>query len=116
MLSENTLEILYEHYDNPSDQEFEEDITRILYVFRLINRYVAKKNTNYKLLINHIIVLYNVFGRYAPIALHEYALTHKTDDILDYLNAVLKVCGRLEEDMQFNKEFLNALENSINDK
>lgn len=115
MLSENTLDLLFEHYGSYNEDEFEEDITRVLFIFRLINRFVSKGDTNYRLLINHVIVFYNVFERLAPIALKEYAAKHKNPDILRYLNSVLKVCGRMEEDAEYDDAFVKLLEDSFND-
>jgi hypothetical protein len=43
-------------------EDFKEDIMRFVYIFRLINRYNEKDILNYRLLLNHIIILYNVFG------------------------------------------------------
>jgi hypothetical protein len=62
--------ILYamKHYDNPQCKcmaEFYDDLNRIKYCKRLFRRYVAKAEMNplqLRLLVNHIIVLYNVFG------------------------------------------------------
>jgi hypothetical protein len=53
------------HYDNPqchSVQEFEEDIKRFLYLKKLISRYKNNDELRERLILNHIIVLYNVFG------------------------------------------------------
>ena len=53
------------HYYNPtfSDiEEFNEDLKRFKYIKRLINRYLDQENMAERLLLNHIIVLNNVFG------------------------------------------------------
>jgi len=53
------------HYDNPqcsSYEEFEEDLKRIQYLKRLFNRYEASGELKERLILNHIIVLYNCFG------------------------------------------------------
>ena len=65
-LNENNF-LLYamHHYDNPqchSVQEFEEDIKRFLYLKKLISRYKNNDELRERLILNHIIVLYNVFG------------------------------------------------------
>lgn len=65
-LNENNF-LLYamHHYDNPqchSVQEFEEDIKRFLYLKKLISRYKNKGELRERLILNHIIVLYNIFG------------------------------------------------------
>ena len=59
--------ILYaaKHYDNPnctSVTEFHNDLKRLRYIKRLINRYYNTKILKTKLLLNHIVILYNLFG------------------------------------------------------
>lgn len=56
---------LIKSYDNPhcyGIEEFDEDVKRIKYIKRLINRYVVYGETKERLLLNHIISFYNVFG------------------------------------------------------
>lgn len=53
------------HYDNPqctSIAEFEEDMKRFLYLKKLFFRYKTNNELRERLILNHIIVLYNVFG------------------------------------------------------
>lgn len=53
------------HYDNPqctSVVEFEEDLKRFGYLKKLFNRYVENNELRERLIVNHIIVLYNLFG------------------------------------------------------
>mgnify|MGYP006096124507 CR=1 FL=1 len=65
-LNENTIEpFMMRVYDNPqctSIEEFQEDIKRIKYIKRLFNRYLTNGELKERLILNHIIVLYNVFG------------------------------------------------------
>ena len=53
------------HYYNPrfSDiEEFNEDLKRFKYVKRLLNRYLDEGNLSERLILNHLIVIFNVFG------------------------------------------------------
>lgn len=53
------------HYDNPqchSTDEFVEDIRRIKYIKKLITRYIDKGELKERLILNHFIVLSNVFN------------------------------------------------------
>ena len=53
------------NYDNPGCSgmsDLEEDIKRFKYIKRLLRRYQNTSVLNERLIINHIIVLYNVFG------------------------------------------------------
>lgn len=69
----NFLLIAMNNYQNPSCctlEEFEEDLRKITY----IKKQLAKKDKNTRLILNHIIVLFNVFGNAAL-----YMLFHKVD-------------------------------------
>jgi hypothetical protein len=70
-------------YDNPScmDQlEFEEDLKRIKYIKRLFRKYKDGGELRERLILNHLIVLYNVFYHKSCFRLYEY---------LDYLKPFL---------------------------
>ena len=61
----NFLLYAMHHYDNPqchSLQEFEEDMKKFLYLKKLISRYKNNNDLRERLILNHIIVLYNIFG------------------------------------------------------
>ena len=52
------------HYDNPSCidvEEFRDDLKRFKYIVRLLNRYKETGLIQERLVLNHIIILYNVF-------------------------------------------------------
>ena len=52
-------------YSNPqctTIEEFYDDMKRIKYIKRLLNRYEQTGEMKERLLLNHIVVLYNVFG------------------------------------------------------
>jgi hypothetical protein len=64
----NFLIFAMHHYDNPqchSLQEFEEDLKKFLYLKKLISRYKNNGELRERLILNHIIVLYNIFGENA---------------------------------------------------
>lgn len=55
-------------YDNPqchSIEEFDEDLKRFLYLKKLFSRYNRDGELRERLILNHIIVLYNLFGEQA---------------------------------------------------
>ena len=59
--------ILYvsKYYENPqcdSLDEFNEDLNRIKYIKRLLRKYIKTGNLRERLILNHLIVLQNVFG------------------------------------------------------
>jgi hypothetical protein len=62
---ENITMFAMKHYDNPScvdEQEFLDDMKRFKYLKRLFRKYDTSKDLKMRLIINHIIVLANVFG------------------------------------------------------
>jgi hypothetical protein len=62
---ENFLMYCARYYDNPqchSTEEFIEDLKRIKYIKKLITRYVDSGELKDRLILNHLIILYNVFG------------------------------------------------------
>jgi hypothetical protein len=79
-LTESTF-LLYamKHYDNPQCtdmSEFEEDMKRFQYLRKLFSRYRQDNELKERLILNHLIVLFNVFGAKATemlfMRLHEY--------------------------------------------
>jgi len=62
---ENINMFAIKHYDNPScvdEQEFLDDMKRFKYLKRLFRKYETSKDLKMRLVINHIIILANVFG------------------------------------------------------
>jgi hypothetical protein len=65
LTDDNFLVYAMHHYDNPqchSIEEFEEDLKRFLYLKKLFYRYKKDGELRERLILNHIIVLYNLFG------------------------------------------------------
>jgi hypothetical protein len=92
ILTESTF-LLYamKHYDNPQCtemSEFDEDMKRFQYLRKLFSRYRQDQDLKERLILNHLIVLYNVFGVEATnmlfMRLHEYHEYLKP--FVEYLN------------------------------
>jgi len=61
----NFNDYVSQHYSNSNCSglsEFYDDLERIKYIKRLFNRYHSKGDIRPRLLLNHIIILQNVFG------------------------------------------------------
>jgi hypothetical protein len=91
----NFLSFAMKMYDNPNCkglEEFEEDLSRVKYVKRLLNKYKEKKVLKKRLLINHIIIMSNVFGIVATNRILFYKiepdLHYILKSVLHYLNFV----------------------------
>jgi len=62
---DNVLMYAIRHYDNPhceGEKEFEDDLKRFKYIKRLLRKYYDTGVLKERLLLNHLIVLNNVFG------------------------------------------------------
>ena len=62
---ENFLLFAIKHYENPqavTREDFDKDLSRFRYVKRLLKRYKSTGELKVHLLINHFIILYNIFG------------------------------------------------------
>jgi hypothetical protein len=62
---ENFLLFAIKHYENPqavTREDFDKDLSRFRYIKRLLKRYKSTGELKVHLLINHFIILYNIFG------------------------------------------------------
>ena len=77
---ENWLVFAIQNYNNPSSvtySDFEEDLKRFKYLKRLLRRYETTGELKTHLILNHIIVLYNVFGDAAtPLLFYKVEATY----------------------------------------
>ena len=96
-LNENNY-ILFaiKHYENPhavTQDDFHEDLKRFKWIKRLLKRYKSTGILKSHLLINHFIILYNVFGEAAtPL------LFFKIDrDLWPVIKSFVVYLGRLPE-------------------
>ncbi len=65
LTNENFLVFCAQHYNGNkyyTTEEFIEDLNRVKYIKKLITRYVENNDLKERLLLNHIIILCNVFG------------------------------------------------------
>ena len=92
---DNWLLFAQQNYDNPTlekEAEFFDDIKRFKYLKRLFRKYKTTGELKTRLVLNHIIVLTNVFGNEAAATLllfkveREYWSVLKT--FLQYLNVI----------------------------
>ena len=61
----NFILFAVKHYENPqavNKQDFEKDLNHFKYIKRLLKRYKNTGELKIHLLINHFIILYNIFG------------------------------------------------------
>jgi hypothetical protein len=88
LTEKNWLIYAAKHYDNPScyDQtEFMEDVRRLKYIKKALTRYETTGELKERLVLNHLIVLTNVFGHEPTIRL----LFLKMEGYMKYLKPFL---------------------------
>jgi hypothetical protein len=91
----NFLLYAAKHYDNPQcfdTLEFYEDLARFKYIKRLYNRYEETNELKERLVLNHLIILYNVFG---PAATK--MLFFKLDGYHHMLKPFIVLLGRMPD-------------------
>ena len=92
----NYIMFAIKHYDNPqavTEDDFYEDMKRFKWIKRLLNKYKNSGDLNVHLLMNHFIILYNVFGE-ATTPL----LFYKIDkELWGVLKTFIVYLGRLPE-------------------
>lgn len=67
LTDDNFLLFAVKHYNNPSCsgiKEFQDDLKRFKYIKRLFRKYKKINQISEKLILNHIILLHNVFGEH----------------------------------------------------
>lgn len=114
----NFLLFAMHNYDNPqchSMQEFEEDMKKFLYLKKLIGRYKTGGELRERLILNHIIVIYNIFGPAATRMLF-YKIDPEQWDVLVtfllYLNRMpetLPEYGIRLSDIKLDETVINVL-------
>jgi adenylate kinase family enzyme len=120
ILTESTF-LLYamNSYDNPACHdiaEFEEDMKRFQYLRRLFNRYKQFGELRERLILNHLIVLYNVFGYRTTNMLffrlegyHEYLKPFV--DYLNYTSEYVEYDGKRVDTAKIKSDLL--IENAL---
>lgn len=109
--------ILYasRNYDNPqcvSIDEFYDDLSRVKYLKRLFRRYLENGDLQERLILNHLIIFYNVFGVEAANRMMLYKMNSEYLSVLKtflvYLNFIRK--GDLVE-VPLDKNVIRVLRN-----
>ena len=70
--ADNVMMFAIKHYDNPQcegEKEFHDDMKRFKYIKRLLRKYKEAGVLKERLLLNHIIILNNLFGPEACVTL-----------------------------------------------
>jgi hypothetical protein len=120
-LNENTF-IMFsmKHYENPQCigmEEFQEDLNRIKYIKRLLRKYQNNGILRERLILNHIIILCNVFGVYATSRILFHRIEEDMHSILKTFLVFLNYLPEKEEivpevdlvNIPLNQDIINRL-------
>lgn len=95
----NFLLYAAKHYDNPNCYdtiEFYEDLNRFKYIKRLLNKYQETGDLKERLILNHLTVIYNVFGVEAGTRM----VFLKLKDYLELVKPFLVMMGTCPEKVE----------------
>lgn len=107
ILSDSTF-LVYaaNHYENPhclDISEFDEDLKRFQYIRKLFSRYKQLDDLRERLILNHLIIIYNCFG-YSSTDM----LFLKTEGYHEYLKPFIEYLNYLPERVEYNGMILNT--------
>ena len=111
--SDNVMMFAIKHYDNPQcegEKEFHDDMKRFKYVKRLLRKYKDYNILKERLLLNHIIVLNNLFGPEACVTLLLFKIQREHWETLKSFLLYLNIIRKDEiSDIKENQEVLDIL-------
>jgi hypothetical protein len=94
LTEQNLLLYAAKHYYNPrfiDAEEFYEDLKRFKYIKRLLNRYQETGKLSERLILNHLIVVFNVFGIDAGLKILEMKVEQDQWHIIKPFLILLKI-------------------------
>ena len=98
LTDDNFLTYAMHHYDNAqcySVEEFNDDLKRFVYLKKLFSRWQENLELKENLILNHLIILYNLFGDHATNMLF-----FKIDqEHWDFLATFLVFLGRMPDEL-----------------
>ena len=122
-LNEDNFQIFaIKNYENPqaiTRDDFDKDLNHFRYIKRLLKRYKSSGELKVHLLINHFIILYNIFGEAAtPMLFYK-----KEEDLWGIVKTFIVFLNRLPEfprtyihEIEMDEKCLKELESITNGK
>ena len=111
--SENFLLFAIKNYENPqavTREDFDKDLNHFKYIKRLLKRYKSTGELKVHLLLNHFIVLNNVFGSDAAITLLLYKIEREHWGVMKSFLIYLNMLEKHEmDDIRADEYVLNEL-------
>jgi len=111
--SDNIIMFAIKHYDNPQcegEREFHDDMKRFKYIKRLLRKHHDSGILIERLLLNHIIILNNLFGPEACVTLLLFKVQREYWETLKSFLLFLNIMRENElSDVEENQEVLDIL-------
>ena len=113
LLEENLVRFAIKQYYTPRGIDFDEfytDLKRFQYVKRLLNRYCDYGKLGERLVLNHLIVIFNVFGYYGGLKILGLKLDERHWPIIKPFLVLLKAIRKNQyTDIESNPEVKEKL-------
>jgi len=116
---DNFLLFAIKHYDNPecsSMKDFEEDLSICVYIKRLLRKYNKTGVLKERLILNHIITFYNLFGIDAATKILLYKIDSDLHSILKPFLFFLNYISYIEKSHKKNPDFQYLLGVDMDEK
>ena len=114
LTNDNITMFAIKHYDNPQcegEAEFHDDMKRFKYIKRLLRKYQESGELKERLILNHMTVIYNVFGTDAGSTLLLFKIEPEFWGILKTFMIFLNMLPEGElADIEENEEIKKVLE------
>jgi len=113
---DNYILFAIKYYDNPqavTQEDFFEDLSRFKYIKKLLRKYVKTGDLKTSLLINHFIIVFNIFNEAAlPLLFFkiEKELWPSMKTFLVFLNRVPEYPKTFVDEIPINEECLKILQ------
>lgn len=110
----------YKNKNCENIEEFFNDLTIVLRLKKLLTRYSVAKTINFRLCINYVVSMFNVFDTEATITMMFFKIDKKYYSLVKTILVYLDRCPELVcfdnkvlniKDIQIDEEFLNCLQN-----
>jgi hypothetical protein len=120
---ENFLLFAIKNYENPqaiTKDDFDKDLNHFKYIKRLLKKYKKNGDLKVHLLLNHIVILYNIFGEAATPMLffkNDFEAWNTIKTFIVFLNRLPEYpksdIHRIEEDQYCKRELLGIEDDTI---
>lgn len=114
LTDENFTLYAAKYYDNScsyNTDEFYDDLKRFQYIKRLLLKYKDTGELRERLILNHVIILHNLFGKNATTMLFM-----KLEGLHEYLKPFIVLLGYMENKIEYNDKVVYSSDIALEEK